>query len=55
MTLTEAKKLARNKKCFIVTNPDGFLLYRENTPKNTLIGKRKTYEEFIKMLKKSLT
>jgi len=41
MTLDEAKEKAYGARCFIVTRPDCFLLYRKHQPKNICIGRRK--------------
>ena len=53
MTLNEAKQLARDNRCFIVTKPDYFLLYRESTPKNVCVGKRKDEKGIIALVKKA--
>lgn len=53
MTLNEAKAKARRNGCFIVTKPDCFLLYREMTPKNICIGKRKDEKGIVALVKKA--
>uniref|UniRef100_A0AAU7YTG5 Uncharacterized protein n=1 Tax=Stenotrophomonas phage vB_SmaS_QH3 TaxID=3229738 RepID=A0AAU7YTG5_9CAUD len=53
MTLDEAKKKAREARCFIVTKPDYFLLYRECEPKNVCVGKRKDEKGIIALVKKA--
>lgn len=53
MTLNEAKQLARDNRCFIVTKPDCFLLYRESVPKNVCVGKRKDEKGIIALTKKA--
>lgn len=53
MTLDEAKKVARNNRCFIVTKPDCFLLYRECVPKNVCVGKRKDEKGIVALVKKA--
>ncbi|UAG58546.1 hypothetical protein Guyu_036 [Pseudomonas phage Guyu] len=53
MTLDEAKKKARENRCFIVTKPEYFLLYRESTPKNVCVGKRKDEKGIIALVKKA--
>lgn len=52
MTLHEAKDLARKHRCFIVTKPDYFLLYRECEPKNVCVGKRSSVEGIVALTKK---
>lgn len=53
MTLDEAKRMAREAHCFIVTKPDCFLLYRECVPKNVCVGKRKDEKGIVALVKKS--
>lgn len=53
MTLDEAKKKAREHRCFIVTKADCFLLYRESVPKNVCVGKRKDEKGIIALVKKA--
>ena len=53
MTLDEAKKKAREARCFIVTKPDCFLLYRECQPKNVCVGKRNDEKGIIALVKKA--
>ncbi len=53
MTLNEAKQLARDNRCFIVTKADCFLLYRECQPKNVCVGKRKDEKGIIALTKKA--
>lgn len=58
--LADAKRIARNGRCFVVQipvkRPDGtqvtkFLLYREAEPKNQLVGKRMTVGSLLKLVK----
>lgn len=53
MTLDEAKAQARRNRCFIVTKPEYFLLYREASPKNVCVGKRKDEKGIIALVKKA--
>ena len=52
MTLDEAKEKAYGARCFIVTRPDYFLLYRKHQPKNICIGRRKDEKSMIALVKK---
>lgn len=38
--IDEARSIARSKRCFVVTKPGYWLLYRECTPRNVCVGKR---------------
>lgn len=53
MTLNEAKAKARRNGCFIVTKPEYFLLYRESSPKNVCVGKRKDEKGIVALVKKA--
>lgn len=52
MTLHEAKELARKHRCFIVTKPDYYLLFRECKPKNVCVGRRSSVEGIVALTKK---
>lgn len=61
--LAHAKQIARDGGCFVVELPvydkDGFrcgskfLLYRESTPKNQLVGKRQSVGSLLIFVKKA--
>lgn len=53
MTINEAKTLARQHKCFIVTWPNCFFLYREAQPRNVCVGKRTHEKDIIALVKKT--
>lgn len=50
--LYSIKKLAWSKGCFVVTKPGYWLLYREATPKNILVGKRSNLKSLLSLVKK---
>lgn len=53
MTLDTAKLQARRFGYFIVTVADGYLLYKEDKPKNRFVAKRKNEAGIIALVKKT--
>lgn len=55
--LKHAKAIAKENNCFIVEmggyDNKKFLLYRECTPRNVLVGKRSTVEGILSLTKKA--
>lgn len=49
----EAKQIARSKRCFVVTKPGYWLLYRESTPRNVCVGKRSKASGLLALAKKA--
>jgi hypothetical protein len=50
--LRDAKQIARDHGHFVVEKPDGYLLYREASPKNVYVGKRKDVADMLYFVKK---
>lgn len=51
--IEEAKAIARSKRCFVVTKPGYWLLYRESQPRNVCVGKRSSAAALLALAKKS--
>lgn len=51
--IAEARDIAKPKRCFIVTKPGYWLLYRECTPRNVCIGKRSSAYGLLQLVKKA--
>lgn len=51
--IDEARKIAREKRCFVVTKPGYWLLYRESVPRNVCVGKRSSAAALLALAKKS--
>lgn len=53
--IDEARSIARSKRCFVVTKPGYWLLYRESVPRNVCVGKRSSASALLQLAKKGLT
>ena len=51
--IEEAKTIARSKRCFVVTRPGYWLLYRESAPRNVCVGKRSKASGLLALAKKA--
>lgn len=51
--IEEAHTIARSKRCFVVTKPGYWLLYRESSPRNVCVGKRSKASGLLALAKKA--
>jgi hypothetical protein len=51
--IDEARDIARGKRCFVVTKPGYWLLYRESSPRNVCVGKRSKAAALLALAKKA--
>lgn len=51
--IDEARDIARSKRCFVVTKPGYWLLYRESVPRNVCVGKRSKAAGLLALAKKA--
>ena len=51
--IDEARSIARLKRCFVVTKPGYWLLYRESVPRNVCVGKRSSASALLQLAKKA--